>query len=54
MSGPRSRVAPSSFSMLMTEPFTLNTNPVFAALTPRPLADRRAAYADPAWRQQVL
>ena len=50
---PQVSCRPLSFSMLMTEPFTLNTNPVFAALTPRPLADRRAAYADPAWRQQV-
>ena len=50
---PQVSCRPLSFSMLMTEPFTLNTNPVFAALTPRPLAERRAAYADPAWRQQV-
>jgi N-acyl-D-aspartate/D-glutamate deacylase len=50
---PQVSCRPLSFSMLMTEPFTLNTNPVFAALTPRPLDDRRAAYTDPAWRQQV-
>jgi N-acyl-D-aspartate/D-glutamate deacylase len=49
---PQVSCRPLSFSMLMTEPFTLNTSPVFAALMPRPLADRRAAYADPAWRQQ--
>jgi N-acyl-D-amino-acid deacylase len=39
--------------MNLVEPFSLNTNPVFASLMPRSLDERRAAYADPAWRQQV-
>ena len=50
---PQVSCRPLSFSMLMTEPFTLNTNPVFAELSPRSLDERRAAYADPAWRQRV-
>jgi N-acyl-D-amino-acid deacylase len=50
---PQVSCRPLSFSMLMTEPFTLNTNPVFAELMPRSLAERRDAYADPAWRQRV-
>jgi N-acyl-D-aspartate/D-glutamate deacylase len=50
---PQVSCRPLSFSMTMVEPFTLNTSPVFAELMPRPLADRRAAYADPAWRDRV-
>ena len=50
---PQVTCRPLSFSMTMVEPFTLNTSPVFAELMPRSLADRRAAYADPAWRQRV-
>ena len=50
---PQVSCRPLSFSMTMVEPFTLNTNPVFAELMPRPLGERRAAYADPAWRQRV-
>ena len=50
---PQVSCRPLSFSMLMTEPFTLNTNPVFAELMPRSFEERRAAYADPAWRQRV-
>ena len=42
-----------SFSMTMVEPFTLNTNPVFALLMPKTVDERRASYADPAWRQSV-
>jgi N-acyl-D-amino-acid deacylase len=37
----------------LIDPFSLNTNPVFAELMPRSLDERRAAYADPAWRQRV-
>jgi N-acyl-D-aspartate/D-glutamate deacylase len=44
---------PLSFSMTMVEPFTLNTSPVFAELMPRSQDERRAAYADPTWRQRV-
>jgi N-acyl-D-amino-acid deacylase len=51
---PQVTCRPLSFSMTMIEPFTLNTNPVFAELMPQSLAERSAAYADPAWRQRVL
>jgi N-acyl-D-amino-acid deacylase len=44
---------PLTFSMNMVEPFTLNTNPVFAGLMAGSLDDRARAYADPAWRQRV-
>ena len=39
--------------MTLVEPFTLNTNPVFAELRPRTIDERRAAYSDPAWRARV-
>ena len=44
---------PLTFSMNMVEPFTLNTNPVFAGLMAGSLEDRSRAYADSAWRQRV-
>jgi N-acyl-D-aspartate/D-glutamate deacylase len=44
---------PLTFSMTMTEPFTLNINPEFAALMGKPIADRRAAYADIGWRERT-
>jgi N-acyl-D-aspartate/D-glutamate deacylase len=50
---PQVSCRPLSFSMNLVEPFSLNTNPVFAALMPGSLKQRLAAYADPAWRQQV-
>jgi N-acyl-D-amino-acid deacylase len=50
---PQVSCRPLSFSMNLVEPFSLNTNPVFAELMPRSLDERRAAYADPAWRQRV-
>ena len=40
--------------MTLAEPFTLNVNPDFAALMSAPLDERRAAYADPAWRKRAL
>jgi N-acyl-D-amino-acid deacylase len=40
--------------MNMIEPFTLNTNPVFAELMPKTFDERRRAYADPAWKQRVI
>jgi N-acyl-D-aspartate/D-glutamate deacylase len=49
---PQVSCRPLAFSMTMIEPFTLNTSPVFAELMPGSLDDRRAAYADPAWRQR--
>ena len=50
---PQVSCRPLSFSMTMVEPFTLNTNPVFAELMPRSVDERREAYADPAWRARV-
>jgi N-acyl-D-amino-acid deacylase len=50
---PQVSCRPLSFSMNLVEPFSLNTNPVFATLMPGSLEQRLAAYADPAWRQQV-
>jgi N-acyl-D-amino-acid deacylase len=50
---PQVSCRPLSFSMTMVEPFTLNTNPVFAELMPLSIDERRDAYADPAWRDRV-
>jgi N-acyl-D-aspartate/D-glutamate deacylase len=50
---PQVSCRPLSFSMTMVEPFTLNTNPVFAALASASLDERRAAFADPAWRAEA-
>jgi N-acyl-D-amino-acid deacylase len=50
---PQVSCRPLSFSMNLVEPFSLNTNPVFASLMARSLDERRAAYADPSWRQRV-
>ena len=45
---------PLTFAMTLAEPFTLNTNPEFAALMGKPLAVRRAAYADAGFRARAL
>ncbi len=50
---PQVSCRPLSFSMTMVEPFTLNTNPVFAELMPLSIEERRDAYADTAWRNRV-
>ncbi|MCU1502941.1 MAG: N-acyl-D-aspartate/D-glutamate deacylase [Ilumatobacteraceae bacterium] len=50
---PQVSCRPLTFSMNMVEPFTLNTSPIFAELMPKTLDERRAAYADPVWRQRV-
>jgi N-acyl-D-aspartate/D-glutamate deacylase len=50
---PQVSCRPLAFSQTMVEPFTLNTNPVFAELMPKSIDERRAAYADPEWRQRV-
>jgi N-acyl-D-aspartate/D-glutamate deacylase len=50
---PQVSCRPLMFSMTMVEPFTLNTNKVFAELMARGLDGRRAAYADPSWRQRA-
>ncbi|UGQ13740.1 amidohydrolase family protein [Yinghuangia sp. ASG 101] len=44
---------PVTFSFSLADPFTLNANPVFAALMAGDLAERRAAYADPAFRDKA-
>lgn len=50
---PQVSCRPLSFSQTMVEPFTLNTNPVFAELMPKSIDERRTAYADPSWRNRV-
>ena len=50
---PQVSCRPLAFSQTMVEPFTLNTNPVFAELMPKSLEERRNAYADPVWRTRV-
>ncbi|MDA3001269.1 MAG: amidohydrolase family protein [Actinomycetota bacterium] len=50
---PQVSCRPLAFSQTMVEPFTLNTNPVFAELMPKSLDERREAYADPKWRDRV-
>jgi N-acyl-D-amino-acid deacylase len=50
---PQVSCRPLTFSMTMLEPFTLNTNPVFAELGSRSLDERRAAFSDRTWRQRV-
>ena len=45
---------PLSFAMVMAEPFTLNVNREFAGLMGKSLTERRAAYADPAWRRAAV
>jgi N-acyl-D-amino-acid deacylase len=50
---PQVSVRPLVFSMNMTEPFTFNMNPMFAALMDRPVEERLAAYRDPEWRKKA-
>ncbi|MGH9061114.1 MAG: amidohydrolase family protein, partial [Acidimicrobiales bacterium] len=50
---PQVSCRPLTFSQTLVEPFTLNTNPVFGALLSGDLAERRAAYGDRTWREQV-
>jgi N-acyl-D-amino-acid deacylase len=45
---------PLSFSMVMAEPFTLNINRELGALMGTSLAERRAAYSDPMWRERAV
>jgi N-acyl-D-aspartate/D-glutamate deacylase len=44
---------PLKFAYTLAEPFPVNTNAEFAALMSQSLDDRRAAYADPGWRDRV-
>lgn len=50
---PQVSCRPLTFSMTLLEPFTFNTNPVFSELMPGTVEERRAAYADPAWRDRA-
>jgi N-acyl-D-aspartate/D-glutamate deacylase len=50
---PQVSCRPLSFSFSMDEAFPLNANHAFGALVGATADDRRAAYADPAWRQEV-
>ncbi len=50
---PQVTCRPLTFSMTMLEPFTFNTNPVFAELMAGTLEHRRASYAHPDWRQRA-
>jgi N-acyl-D-aspartate/D-glutamate deacylase len=47
---PQVSCRPLVFQMNLSEPFTLNMRPSFAALMDKPKAERVAAYRDPAWR----
>jgi len=51
---PQISVRPLTFQMNLREPFTFNMAPAFAALMDAPMADRLAAYCDPAWRALAL
>ena len=48
---PQVSCRPLVFQMNLSEPFTLNMRPTFAALMDKPKAERLAAYRDPAWRE---
>jgi N-acyl-D-aspartate/D-glutamate deacylase len=50
---PQVTCRPLTFSQTLSDPFTLNTNPVFAELSSATAEQRRAAYADREWRQRV-
>ncbi|HXA32847.1 MAG TPA: amidohydrolase family protein, partial [Acidimicrobiales bacterium] len=45
---------PLVFGFSMAHPFPFGPNPAFADLMTSSLANRRAAYTDPAWRQQAV
>jgi len=47
---PQVTCRPLTFQMTLAEPFTFNTVPSFRALIDRPMAEREAAFRDPAWR----
>jgi N-acyl-D-amino-acid deacylase len=50
---PQVSCRPLVFQMNLSEPFTLNMRPTFAALMGKPRADRLAAYRDPSWRDKA-
>jgi N-acyl-D-aspartate/D-glutamate deacylase len=50
---PQVSCRPLTFQMNLREPFTFNMRPAFQELMDRPLAERSAAYRDPAWRARA-
>jgi N-acyl-D-aspartate/D-glutamate deacylase len=50
---PQVSCRPLVFSMNLSEPFTLNARPSFAALMGQSHAQRTAAYRDPSWRARA-
>ncbi len=50
---PQVSCRPLVFQMNLSEPFTLNMRPTFAALMDKPKQERVAAYRDPAWRAKA-
>jgi N-acyl-D-amino-acid deacylase len=50
---PQVSVRPLVFSMNMSEPFTFNMNPMFAALMNKPIEEKLAAFRDPEWRKKA-
>jgi len=50
---PQITCRPLTFQMNLRDPFTFNTNPMWAALMDRPLEERLAAYRDPEWRRKA-
>jgi N-acyl-D-amino-acid deacylase len=50
---PQVSCRPLVFQMNLSEPFTLNMRPTFAALMGTSKAERTAAYRDPAWREKA-
>jgi N-acyl-D-amino-acid deacylase len=50
---PQVSCRPLVFQMNLSEPFTLNMRPTFAALMGKPRADRLAAYRDVSWRDKA-
>jgi N-acyl-D-amino-acid deacylase len=50
---PQVSVRPLMFSMNMSEPFTFNMNPVFAALMDKPREEKLATFGDAEWRRRA-
>jgi N-acyl-D-aspartate/D-glutamate deacylase len=50
---PQVSCRPLTFQMNLREPFTFNMRPAFQELMDRPIAERTAAYRDPAWRSRA-
>jgi len=50
---PQVTCRPLTFQMNLRDPFTFNTNAMWAALMDRPIEERIAAYQDPEWRRKA-